>query len=194
MRVDLSVAIVAMAKSGISLHLNYLLETFADSFLKSFPNLFFGHKQVDSEENPNTTLGCSVVDFGEERLIDQELTVSIVIKFFIHIFDMNDNEYELFSSVVSTRFFISIQPGEFSWSTTLQGHILGAFFYGYVSGLLPGGPLAERFGGEWIFGIGELLMSISSILVPVVVPTTWGAEGLIMLRIICGFGAVRRSE
>ena len=96
--------------------------------------------------------------------------------------------------MVSIRFFIAIQPGEFSWSTTLQGHILGAFFYGYVSGLLPGGPLAERFGGEWIFGIGELLMSISSILVPVVVSTTYGAEGLIILRIICGFGAVRRSE
>ena len=37
-------------------------------------------------------------------------------------------------------------------------------------------------------------MSISSILVPIVVSTTWGAEGLIILRIICGFGAVRRSE
>ena len=81
MRVDLSVAIVAMAKLGISLHLNYLLQTFADSFLKSFLNLFFGHKQVDLEENSNTTLGCSVVDFGEEGLIDQKLTVSIVILF-----------------------------------------------------------------------------------------------------------------
>ena len=92
MRVDLSVAIVAMAKSGISLHLDYLLQTFADSFLKSFLYLFFNHKQVDSEENSNTTVGCSVVDFDEERLIDQELTVSVVIKFFDHIFDMNNNE------------------------------------------------------------------------------------------------------
>ena len=56
---------------------------------------------------------------------------------------------------------------------------------------MPGGPLAEKFGGEWIFGLGELLMSISSIFVPVVAATKWGAEGLIVLRIICGFGAVR---
>ena len=86
MRVDLSVAIVAMAKSGISLHLNYLLQTFIDSFFKSFLNSFFGYKQVDSEENPNTTLGCSVVDFDEERLIDQELTVSIKNKVFYSYF------------------------------------------------------------------------------------------------------------
>ena len=86
MRVDLSVAIVAMAKSGISLHLNYLLQTFIDSFLKSFLNSFFGYKQVDSEENSNATLGCSIVDFGEEGLIDQELTVCIVIMFFSPIF------------------------------------------------------------------------------------------------------------
>ena len=85
MRVDLSVAIVAMAKSGISLHLNYLLQTFIDSFFKSFLNLFFGYKQVDSEENPNTTLGCSVVDFGGERINDQELTVRVVIKFLIAV-------------------------------------------------------------------------------------------------------------
>ena len=34
-------------------------------------------------------------------------------------------------------------------------------------------------------------MALSSILVPAVASTDWGAEGLIVLRIICGFGAVR---
>ena len=77
------------------------------------------------------------------------------------------------------------------WNTVLQGHILGSFFYGYVAGLFPGGPLSEKLGGEWIFGLGEFLMALSSILVPAVASTNWGAEGLIVLRIICGFGAVR---
>ena len=58
---------------------------------------------------------------------------------------------------------------------------------------MPGGPLAEKFGGEWIFGLGELLMAISSIFVPVVAATKWGAEGLIVLSIITGFGAVRTA-
>ena len=60
-----------------------------------------------------------------------------------------------------------------------------------MAGLLPGGPLSEKFGGEWVFGIGVFLMSVSSLLVPVVASSAFGAEGLIVLRIICGFGAVR---
>ena len=51
----------------------------------------------------------------------------------------------------------------------------------------------QKFGGEWIFGLGVFLMAVSSILVPPVASTSWGAEGLIILRIICGFGAVRLS-
>ena len=70
---------------------------------------------------------------------------------------------------------------------------MGSFFYGYVAGLFPGGPLSEKFGGEWIFGFGVFLMAVSSILVPPVASTSWGAEGLIILRIICGFGAVSFS-
>ena len=36
-----------------------------------------------------------------------------------------------------------------------QGVILGMFFYGYVLTQLPGGRLAELFGGKWLFGMGQ---------------------------------------
>ena len=36
-------------------------------------------------------------------------------------------------------------------------------------------------------------MAISSLLVPIVAVTTWGAGGLIVLRIICGLGAVKEN-
>ena len=36
-----------------------------------------------------------------------------------------------------------------------QGVILGMFFYGYVLTQLPGGRLAELFGGKWLFGVGQ---------------------------------------
>ena len=62
-----------------------------------------------------------------------------------------------------------------------------------MSGLLPGGPLAERFGGEWIFGLGILLMSVASVLIPAIVHSDLGAGGLIFLRILCGLGAVSIS-
>ena len=35
--------------------------------------------------------------------------------------------------------------------------ILGAFFYGYVITQIPGGYLAEKFGGKWLFGLGTCI-------------------------------------
>ena len=34
--------------------------------------------------------------------------------------------------------------GEFNWSETQEGIILGSFFYGYIVSQLPGGYLAGR--------------------------------------------------
>ena len=48
----------------------------------------------------------------------------------------------------------------FGWSHKQQGVILGMFFYGYVLTQLPGGRLAELFGGKWLFGTGESIKSI----------------------------------
>jgi ACS family sodium-dependent inorganic phosphate cotransporter-like MFS transporter 5 len=48
-----------------------------------------------------------------------------------------------------------------------QGYILGSFFYGYVITQLPGGRLAELFGGKWIFGTGVLVTSIFTLLTPI---------------------------
>ena len=61
--------------------------------------------------------------------------------------------------------------GPFDWDEQLQGTILGwttvlifkwtyiiilgMFFYGYVLTQVPGGRLAELFGGKWLFGIGK---------------------------------------
>ena len=40
------------------------------------------------------------------------------------------------------------QGGPFHWSDYDQGIILGMFFYGYIVTQLPGGRLAELFGGK----------------------------------------------
>ncbi len=44
---------------------------------------------------------------------------------------------------------------------------MGSFFYGYVITQLPGGRLAELFGGKWIFGTGVLVTSIFTLLTPI---------------------------
>lgn len=76
--------------------------------------------------------------------------------------------------------------GEFTWDKSLQGGILGAFFWGYTVMQIPSGVLSERFGPRrMIFG-GMLLVSVLTILTPVL------ARGspylLIVTRVLIGMG------
>lgn len=56
--------------------------------------------------------------------------------------------------------------GEFDWDAGYQGFILSGFFYGYAIGQLPGGLLAERFGGKVVFGVGTLGTAVLTIVSP----------------------------
>ena len=65
--------------------------------------------------------------------------------------------------------------------------ILGSFYYGYVITHLPGGMLAERFGGKYSLGLGILSTALFTLLTPPAVK--WGgANALIALRILMGLG------
>ena len=75
---------------------------------------------------------------------------------------------------------------KFDWDAETQSTVLGCFFYGYVLTQIPGGRMAEIFGGKWIFGCGILLTSIFTVLMP------WAAKAdfrlLIAVRVIEGLG------
>nr|XP_022328030.1 sialin-like [Crassostrea virginica]XP_022328031.1 sialin-like [Crassostrea virginica] len=58
-----------------------------------------------------------------------------------------------------------IEPG-FDWTPRQQGLILGAFFYGYIFTQIPGGFLANRFGGKFLFGGGVFITAVLTILTP----------------------------
>merc|ERR1719187_2938335 len=58
------------------------------------------------------------------------------------------------------------KDGPFIWDEAQQGQILGMFFYGYVLTQLPGGRLAELFGGKWLFGGGILVTAVFTLLTP----------------------------
>ncbi|CAK1596028.1 unnamed protein product [Parnassius mnemosyne] len=75
----------------------------------------------------------------------------------------------------------------YDWDETTQGLLLSAFYYGYVITHLPGGLVAEKFGGKWILGLGILCSSVATALTPWVV-SLWGAIGLFCIRVIQGFG------
>ncbi|KAJ6646401.1 putative inorganic phosphate cotransporter [Pseudolycoriella hygida] len=66
----------------------------------------------------------------------------------------------------------STHSGTYEWSQELQGVILSSFYWGYAITHLPGGLLAEKFGGKYTLGLGILSTAIFTLLTPVCVE--WG--------------------
>ena len=72
-------------------------------------------------------------------------------------------------TLLSTAFFRHVfykGRTRFCWSDTEKGWILGAFFYGYIIPMIPGGALSERIGSKMVLGISLLLTSILGMLTP----------------------------
>lgn len=88
-------------------------------------------------------------------------------------------------------FFISFLQnsagGVYEWNEFIQGWILSSFYIGYVLTHVPGGVLAERFGGKYTLGLGILSTAIFTLLTPLAVESG-GAYALIALRILMGLG------
>jgi len=78
------------------------------------------------------------------------------------------------------------------WQKNIQGHILGAFFYGYLISQVPGGILAERYGGKWVLAAFVCLSTVSTLLTPVAARLSF--VPLIVLRICCGIGSVSHID
>ncbi|KAK2145734.1 hypothetical protein LSH36_660g02057 [Paralvinella palmiformis] len=76
--------------------------------------------------------------------------------------------------------------GEFNWDANVQGLILGSFFYGYITTQIPGGWLAEKFGGKWLYGLGILCTAILTLLTPIAARTH--VYLLLAVRILEGIG------
>ncbi|CAO1319250.1 unnamed protein product [Diamesa serratosioi] len=77
--------------------------------------------------------------------------------------------------------------GTFEWSEQLQGIILGAFFWGYVITHIPGGILAQKYGGKYTLSLGILSTAIFTLLTPMAIHIG-GAPWLIALRFLEGLG------
>ena len=67
--------------------------------------------------------------------------------------------------------------------------MLGAFFYGYMVTQIPGGILAEQYGGKWVFGIGVLLTDFFCILSPVAA-RYGGVSAFVAIRVLTGLAEV----
>lgn len=79
--------------------------------------------------------------------------------------------------------------GEFDWDEETQGVVLSSFFWGYVLTQVPGGLLAERWGGKYTLGCAVLVPALCSLLTPLAA-RRGGAWGLVVLRVLMGLGQV----
>ncbi|XP_063231369.1 sialin-like isoform X2 [Bacillus rossius redtenbacheri] len=74
--------------------------------------------------------------------------------------------------------------GEFDWSSTMQGFLLSAFFYGYITTQVLGGWLSARFGPKVVMSCGMLSAGIFTLLGPLA--TNFGAYTFAASRILVG--------
>lgn len=66
--------------------------------------------------------------------------------------------------------------------------ILSAFYYGYIITHIPGGLLAQKFGGKQTLGLGIFSTALFTVLTPFV--ARMGSFELIILRFLMGLGEV----
>ncbi|XP_063380753.1 putative inorganic phosphate cotransporter [Cydia fagiglandana] len=88
----------------------------------------------------------------------------------------------------NTTVFISPYATQ-TWDQATQGLILSGFYYGYAATQVPGGYLAEKWGGKWTLGVGLLSTALFTFLTPWVIRMGnggWG--GLFALRVLQGMG------
>ncbi|KRT78184.1 membrane transporter [Oryctes borbonicus] len=74
----------------------------------------------------------------------------------------------------------------YDWDETTQGLILSSFYWGYVLTHIPGGIMAERYGGKYSLGLGILSTAIFTLITPLFVD--YGYGWLVVLRVCVGFG------
>ncbi|XP_044011040.1 sialin-like [Aphidius gifuensis] len=73
---------------------------------------------------------------------------------------------------------------EFDWDLKLQGLILSAFFYGYVSSQIFGGILSSKIGGKKVLGFGIGITALLTIITPPLTRTS--VYLLIIVRVFVG--------
>jgi len=78
------------------------------------------------------------------------------------------------------------KEGEFVWDEATQGLVLGSFFYGYVLTQVPGGRMAELYGGKKIYGYGVLITAVFTLITPLA--AHWDLPLLVLVRILEGMG------
>lgn len=74
----------------------------------------------------------------------------------------------------------------YGWSQTTVGIVQSAFFWGYVLTQVPGGYVADRFGGKQVLAVGVVSWSLMTVLTPLAASSGLGV--LLLARALLGIG------
>lgn len=74
----------------------------------------------------------------------------------------------------------------YGWTQTTVGIIQSAFFWGYVLTQIPGGYIADRFGGKHVLALGVVVWSAMTVFTPAAASANIAI--LLVVRALLGFG------
>jgi MFS family permease len=80
------------------------------------------------------------------------------------------------------------KSGEFDWDTKQQSLILGSFYWSYILIMVPGGLVAEKYGGKLVYGGGNLVLCLMGLAIPIAARIN--VTALIFVRLVQGLAAV----
>lgn len=88
------------------------------------------------------------------------------------------------SSAIKVSHDVNYPGQQFDWSPTVQGIILGSFWYSYILMQIPSGRMAEEFGGKMIVAVSLIGSGVINLITPSVAPSV---TMLVISRMALGF-------
>ncbi|CAD7086587.1 unnamed protein product [Hermetia illucens] len=74
---------------------------------------------------------------------------------------------------------------KYNWDESIQGMILGAFYWMHWATQFPGGVLAKKYGTKLVFGLGNVIACWMCFIAPML--ARWDYRALIIFRVLQGF-------
>ena len=82
----------------------------------------------------------------------------------------------------------TLQNAEFVWSKGFQSLLLSVYYIGSFVSLIPGGWMANRFGGKRLVTIPMLVSAVFTLLTPVLI--RWNPYIVLVVRLLMGICSV----
>lgn len=65
--------------------------------------------------------------------------------------------------------YLQQNGAKYDWTQEQQGIVLSAFYVGYIFTHIPGGLLAQNFGGKYVFSLTVIIPAMLSMITPIAV-------------------------